>query len=610
LFAYFKDRSVAQDNQEFLKAAAAGDFDKLTSCTVELDDIKKQAFLLAAYFGHFRFLDYFIQKGFTPDFKIEFPLNYRVTSPLHVACENNQISVCRLLLRNGALIESTDTMDWTPLHSASRGNATEAISLLLACGAAIEAKARYNDAISGCTPLFIAAEYGSYDAMKLLLEKGANKSTKASFGLTPAHAICQVSGYHKSYRKIPTTWIDPPVSRREIETWITDVQIVRPKASYPNRVKILECLMEKGFDMIASDDFGFQPLHLACIHQFGSIVSFLLKTSSPNTQTKHGWTPLHLIALQQSDEAEVIAKSLIIHGANLEAPLASYPNNANPLVSLTPLGVSIMTGSLSLAKILLESGSSTRMPGSRRYTILHMAVRVSRTEALRLFSTKTASKGTLPSHADANTDRITGLYTQESLLDINVLDNRKKTPLLHYFSLSRFPDRTPLHEVVEQLLELGADITARDSFGHGVLHNYFRSSVKLRLPDIPILLYLVKSGAPLENRDSNGLTPLLFAISSQEPAVVRLLIENGANIYAKAKNRRDAWAILAKRPIPKNRGRVRRLSELKDGDDDGKSEIEHLLNEADKEMKRKRKQKSGFLAGLVKRGARSSSFSK
>jgi len=52
---------------------------------------------------------------------------------------------------------------------------------------------------------------------------------------------------------------------------------------------------------------------------------------------------------------------------------------------------------------------------------------------------------------------------------------------------------------------------------------------------------LLDAGAKVKDEDIRGMTPLVFAVSSErpDPAVVRLLLKAGADVNAKTKNRRD-----------------------------------------------------------------------
>ena len=56
-------------------------------------------------------------------------------TPLHSAVRNGKITVARLLLEKGALIEARDKDNNTPLHLAALNNETSMVRLLLEKGA-------------------------------------------------------------------------------------------------------------------------------------------------------------------------------------------------------------------------------------------------------------------------------------------------------------------------------------------------------------------------------------------------------------------------------------------------------------------------------------------
>lgn len=69
--------------------------------------------------------------------------------------------------------------------------------------------------------------------------------------------------------------------------------------------------------------------------------------------------------------------------------------------------------------------------------------------------------------------------------------------------------------------------------------------------DLPIMKILLAAGANPSARDEDGYTPILFAAERQKPGstpALRLLIENGADIKAKANNGATAWRLATKDP--------------------------------------------------------------
>ncbi len=94
---------------------------------------------------------------------------------------------------------------------------------------------------------------------------------------------------------------------------------------------------------------------------------------------------------------------------------------------------------------------------------------------------------------------------------------------------------TPLHlckrkEVCERLIEIGADIQAKNNKGQTALHLY--ATPKESYFRIELIKYLISNGARVNERDDGGNTPLHHC---EELEVRDFLIEMGADIHAKNK---------------------------------------------------------------------------
>jgi ankyrin repeat protein len=91
------------------------------------------------------------------------------TALMMAAFKQNREAV-QLLIQRGAIVNRPG---WTALHYAAAAGGVEGIKLLLAHFAYIDAEAP-----GGMTPLMMAAREGNEDAVKLLLEEGADASLK------------------------------------------------------------------------------------------------------------------------------------------------------------------------------------------------------------------------------------------------------------------------------------------------------------------------------------------------------------------------------------------------------------------------------------------------
>ncbi len=97
-------------------------------------------------------------------------------TPLMLASLQGLATICEQLVARDADVNKPG---WTPLHYAATGGHVAVLRLLLDKHAYIDATSP-NDS----TPLMMAAMYGNADAVRVLLEAGADSTNKNSLGLT------------------------------------------------------------------------------------------------------------------------------------------------------------------------------------------------------------------------------------------------------------------------------------------------------------------------------------------------------------------------------------------------------------------------------------------
>lgn len=97
-------------------------------------------------------------------------------SPLMLAALRGYFPLVKRLVDNDADVNKTG---WTPLHYAATGGHVPIIEFLLDKSAYIDAESP-----NGTTPLMMAAMYGTPEAVKVLIQAGADLTLKNQLGMT------------------------------------------------------------------------------------------------------------------------------------------------------------------------------------------------------------------------------------------------------------------------------------------------------------------------------------------------------------------------------------------------------------------------------------------
>ena len=212
-----------------------------------------------------------------------------------------ELSVALLWFALCALVHAQNIAASPALCTAASLGQTEEVKQLLAIGADIEDKAGEQEA----TPLHHAAAGGHEAAVRLLLERGAEKSSKTTVGETPLHLA--VFNGHEAVSRL---------------------------------------LIERGADVSSKTNEGATPLYFAASEGFEEVIRLLLEHGADVSATATGGvTPLHASAYQGSVTA---ARVLIEHGADV---------SANTILRWTPLHGAAASGREAMARLLLAHGA-------------------------------------------------------------------------------------------------------------------------------------------------------------------------------------------------------------------------------------------------------------
>ncbi|MDE2875234.1 MAG: ankyrin repeat domain-containing protein [Gemmatimonadota bacterium] len=268
--------------------------------------------------------------------------------------------------------------------------------------------------------------------------------------------------------------------------------------------------IEAGTPLDSRNEYGDPPLHRLGVGFRGDatiamVRLFLEAGADVNERTEHGSTPLHSAA-NTPPAGNAVASALLERGADVNArndlgrtPLhsaaASWSNDNDAMVSL-----------------LVRAGADVNARTGRGETPLHLAVR----EENPAVTTRLLELGADPA---ARTD--SGMVADPFSCE------HWNTPV--FFALADA-------EQVSGCIAAGSDVHARTERSRAVedgstpLHMAF-----VVASDTAVIPVLLRAGADIHARDSDNYQPIHRAAQHRSAAMVRMLLQAGAEVDARAK---------------------------------------------------------------------------
>ncbi len=437
-------------------------------------------------------------------------------TPLHEAVAQGNGEIVKILVAAGADVNAAGSMSRTPLSLAAEEGATEIMQILLGSGPDADTPAGGEDKEAASTPsigseaLYTAIAKGDVAMVRLLVEAGADVNAAEGFGgNTPLHEAVEQG----------------------------DAEIVK-------------ILVEAGADVEAKGYFDSTPLSLAAEEGAAEIMQILLG-SGPDADTPAGGEDKEAesmpsigsealyTAIEKGDVAMV--RLLVEAGADVNAAEGFGGN--------TPLHEAVEQGDAEIVKILVEAGADVEAKGYFDRTPLSLAAEEGAAEIMQILLGSGPDADTPAGGEDKEAESMPSIGSEALYTAIEKGDVAMVRLLVEagadVNAATGFGGNTPLHEAVEQgdveivkiLVEAGADVEAKGYFDSTPL------SLAAEEGASEIMQILLGSGPDAdtpaggedkeaESMPSIGSEALYTAIEKGDVAMVRLLVEAGADVNA------------------------------------------------------------------------------
>ncbi|KAK5645047.1 hypothetical protein RI129_006347 [Pyrocoelia pectoralis] len=456
---------------------------------------------------------------------------------LHYAACKGLVGISRILSQKGAHI-LTDSNGWTPLHFASYYGHQEVIKLLLF---STKENINYADKKQR-TPLLLAAEKGYTQVVQLLLENGADVNAENNCNLTAlCYAVMQSDekgvkmlldyGAHTEYHT--SSGVTPLLLASSIGCLEIVKLLVNYKcdlsvkdnqqctalflASEAGHIEIVKYLSDKCDNLEVKNICGSSPLNAATIKGHTVVVKMLLDNgANVNVTDNANWTPL-MSAVNIGNIN--ITSVLLQHDANIEHCTLS---------GLTPLGCAARENNMEVAQLLLNKGAlinGTSLLDKR--TALLYAVDTGHMEMVKILLNNNAN---IHLADDIRTPLLKAirLGNKEILKLLLGKSDLSSVTYDYKYNLLCEAGKTNNVEVAKMLLNMGVGLEARDCISPLLYAASYGQTAVLKM--------FLKRGASLDATDKLGRTSLYLAASNGYLLTVRVLLNHGAAINHSNKN--------------------------------------------------------------------------
>nr|AKD28028.1 ankyrin repeat domain protein [Glypta fumiferanae]AKD28030.1 ankyrin repeat domain protein [Glypta fumiferanae] len=461
-------------------------------------------------------------------------------SALYRAVEMRNPEMTELLLRRGSYDDSKALDGMNPLYLAIEHKNVRIVEDFLNSGPFVNlTSGKYGE-----TPLHHAATHGNEDIVKLLIDRGANVSARNERGLMPIHLAATAKNDDIVEILLKRSVIDADARNDCGKTLLNiiieqlDVSRIREILKiYPeleNEEKqryfreffysdcchdstdhdeaissTIEVLMSHGFTVIPEDAGNRKLLH-AVVDKGSTVILKILLDYGADVDSSHidnvGYTLLHHAA--NRDQLDIV-RMLIEHGADVNA----IDGNEK-----FPLSYAIENVNFEMIKLLVSRGAR----------IKHLFEVLYKLDDRDRWNRRNPNKW----------DTMKSLVDDRAIIDIHARGNYGESALEFIMFFPNVECENILDvkcELLESLLNHGADVNAKTVDGHSLLY----SAVQRGL--VEFVEILLKHNADVNIPTNVQMsTPLHLAVAMRNERITRMLIVAGAEVNAKDKFRQTA----------------------------------------------------------------------
>jgi ankyrin repeat protein len=302
--------------------------------------------------------------------------------PLVDAIRHNDLTFLKARMAKGALVNTRDARGSTLLITAAAIGSPEAVRLLLETGADVNAKNELE-----ATALILGA--ASPEKARMLVEKGADVNARSKLGRTPLMIAASCDGCSPTVKLLLDKGADPKAADKQGNTALNE-------AAWADNVESVRLLLAKGAGADTGDGQGYTPLASAASNCNPDLIKlFLSKGANVNAANTSGGevkfgkiqliklTPLMLASTFCAPD---VVTTLLDAGANV---------NATDIRGMTPIqfAVSSEAQNPAVVKLLLRAGADVNAKSAVGETALDWAEKFGNKEVLATLTTAGAREG-------------------------------------------------------------------------------------------------------------------------------------------------------------------------------------------------------------------------